>query len=87
MVDAPVKIVVVYHSGYDHSARIAAILYPLEELDRWDRRNLVCLPTFTIAPRGDSCEVKCACAERGDLVGMDIDSETSSNAPKHTHEV
>jgi hypothetical protein len=41
MVDAPVKIVVVYHSGYDHTARIAAILYPLEELDRWDRRNLV----------------------------------------------
>jgi hypothetical protein len=26
-----------------------AILYPLEELDRWDRRNLVVLPAFTIA--------------------------------------
>jgi len=37
-----------------------AILYPLEELDRWDRRNLVVCPTFTIAPFGGGGGVTCA---------------------------
>ena len=37
-----------------------AILYPLEELDRWDRRNLVVCQTFTIAPFGGSGGVTCA---------------------------
>jgi hypothetical protein len=36
-----------------------AILYPLEELDRWDRRNLV-ISTFAIAPFRRSGRLTCA---------------------------
>ena len=51
-----------------------AILYPLEELDRWDRRNLVvCRPSKR---RSDIVPDPAVSAERDDLAEIDIDSES-----------
>jgi hypothetical protein len=62
-----------------------AVLYPLEELDRWDRRNLVvCRPSRSLpvekAAEGD------VLAERDDLAEKDIDSESCYNVIVETRE-
>ena len=62
-----------------------AILYPLEQLDRWDRRNLVvCRPSRSL-PVEKAAEGH-VLAERDDLAEKDIDSESCYNVIVETRE-
>jgi hypothetical protein len=53
-----------------------AVLYPLKELDRWDRRNLVVCRPSRLLPLEGRRSVTCRIRQLDGLAEMDIDSES-----------